>query len=135
MAPQALAGPFQGSARFIMQDASGLMVSLPRVDRSHIAALLKAQRERLQAQLDCLTRSQQSHRFGVGDAVITVILPGGLIYAAYRAHQIAEISSRLASVKDRLDAIAMEMPAFDRPRRPQQIAALPDGAVAEPAPL
>ncbi|HIP53604.1 MAG TPA: hypothetical protein EYH03_06300 [Chromatiales bacterium] len=107
-----------------LQDTSGLTITLPQVDDQHVTALLQRHQELLELRIEQLKQARAQARFTTKDAVITAVLPGGLLYAAYRTRQATRLNAQLARIHRQLKEVSVDLLAFEQPALPQRIAAL-----------
>jgi hypothetical protein len=77
---------------------------------------LKARLAELQARLGQrkaeLSVDEEAARFDAKDAVITLVMPGGLLYAAFRQQQHYQSASQFEQVSDQLDELRSDLVAF-----------------------
>lgn len=74
-------------------------------DRSQLMAQLRTQRSALMHYVRKLSDALEETRFTSKDAVLTAIMPGGLLYAAYRKNQSTQAQAQLAQARVRLDEL------------------------------
>lgn len=94
------------------EHSEGLTTNLPTLPRAE----LKAQLAELQAELGErkaeLSVEEEESRFDAKDAVITLVMPGGLLYAAFRQQQHHQTASQFEQVSDQLDELRSDLIAF-----------------------
>lgn len=76
-----------------------LNTSLPQVSDAELIANVQAYREKLENSRTDLTHMLEDNKMKAGDVVLTAILPGGLLYAAYRTSQQEKTRQQLADVE------------------------------------
>jgi len=63
----------------------------------------------------------------VKDGLITLVMPGGLLYAASRTHEHQQAADRLAAVDKEMDGIGEDIEQLSIPVDETTFVALPDG--------
>ncbi|EGV49891.1 hypothetical protein [Candidatus Endoriftia persephone] len=99
--------------RPLQVDSQGFCSSLPSVDRVELSQHILKLHNNLQHQQAELTRAEIEKRFDSTDAVITIILPGGLLYAAYRKADHLKTKARLEQVSSDLNRLSVDLVAFN----------------------
>jgi len=75
--------------RFIQQDADGFCTSFRLIEHGTLTQRIRAGRSTLQQQQAALAQRVAKQKFSGLDALITIVMPGGLLYAAIkRGHQL-----------------------------------------------
>jgi hypothetical protein len=98
--------------RLLIVDSEGFYTSLPNVsDVTVTQHLLEAQLE-LKIRLADLEQQLKRKSFKAIDTLITVIMPGGLIYAKLRLDSYKRSEQALALVNAELDQISGDLVAF-----------------------
>jgi len=95
-----------------LQDAQGLVTNFPAWSRAELARKLVALRGNLRERAAELDSAEEESRFDVKDAVITAVLPGGLLYAAFRAQQHHQIQDRQQRVAEQVQDLKKDLVAF-----------------------
>ncbi len=92
-------------------ERNGFAGQVPTVDPLQLAEHIERLRNELLQHQQQFTRTVEETRLGAGDAVITAIMPGGLLYAGYRkrAHKLAK--NNLATVTDDIEALTHDLEA------------------------
>jgi hypothetical protein len=111
MAPAQDADPLPGSW-LKDQRSGGISVNLPTLPRSELKARLAALQARLRHQKAELTLNEEEARFDAKDAVITLVMPGGLVYAAFRQQQHHQAVGQFEQVSARLEDLRSDLVAF-----------------------
>jgi hypothetical protein len=92
-----------------LTDRDGLVTQVPRVDRAVLLKRMTELRRRLSRHEEELEDAVEEKRLGVGDAIITAVIPGGLLYAGYRKHEWDEARDSLARVRKQLDTLSQTL--------------------------
>ena len=77
---------------------AGFYVDLPAVDSNQLFELIEAYRADLGDREHALRQYLEDNRLGARDVVITIILPGGLLYAALRKAKLQQAKGELAEI-------------------------------------
>ena len=93
-------------------DSDRFIVQLPAVDRAALAEELGALRSELIQRKQVLAQIVEDRKLDGNDAIITAIMPGGLLYAGIRKaryerarDELARISTDIAELSDDLQAM------------------------------
>ena len=70
--------------RFITQDSEGFCTTLPYLEKEAIARHIQESRLRMNERKLELEKRVKNQRFSVLDVAITLVMPGGLLYAAVK---------------------------------------------------
>jgi hypothetical protein len=101
--------------RYVMAgytDADGFVVEIPAIDPQLLAEQLNDLRaELLLRRAELITEVEDLELDGT-DAIITVLLPGGLIYAGYRTHEYEMARHDLAEVNAEIDEMSHDLANF-----------------------
>ena len=81
------------------------IIQLPDVDREALAEQLRTQRSQLIERKQSLVQSVADRQLDGGDALITIIMPGGLLYAGYK-------KARYEQAKHELDRVSVDIEEF-----------------------
>ena len=115
---------------FLMQPASAeqlrvsgaapaqLSIQLPYVDRDALVENVRLLRSRLIQRKQELLQFVADQQLDGGDALITVIMPGGLLYAGYK-------KARYESAKDELDRVSEDIEEYSDDLLAMQSAPVP----------
>lgn len=118
------------STAFLMQPASAeqlrvpgaapaqLSIQLPYVDRDVLVENVRLLRSRLIQRKQELLQLVADQQLDGGDALITVIMPGGLLYAGYK-------KARYESAKDELDRVSEDIEEYSDDLLAMQSAPVP----------
>jgi hypothetical protein len=94
------------------EHSEGLTTNLPALSRAELKARLAELRARLGQRKAELSVAEEEARFDAKDAVITLVMPGGLLYAAFRQQQHHQTASQFEQVSDQLDELRSDLVAF-----------------------
>lgn len=93
-------------------DTDGFVVEIPAIDPQLLAEQLNDLRaELLLRRAELITEVEDLELDGT-DAIITVLLPGGLIYAGYRTHEYEMAMHDLAEVNTEIDELTRDLANF-----------------------
>lgn len=100
-------------------------IALPDVDRATLAEDVEALRSRLIARKQELARKVAARKPDGGDALITAILPGGLLYAGIRQARYAQAQRELESISADIRELSTDLVALQADDSAVFIAQLP----------
>ncbi len=103
----------QVSATGSASGLSRLNTRLPQVSNSTLIAEMEVYRQKLENNHDDLVGMLEDNKMKASDVVLTAILPGGLLYAAYRANQQAKTRQQLADVKTLIEELGTDLVALE----------------------
>jgi hypothetical protein len=89
----------------------GLVGQVPDVDPQQLAENIEVLRDELLENQQQLVRTVEKTRMGAGDAVITAIMPGGLLYAGYRKREHSRARTALAAVSAAIEELTRDLAA------------------------
>jgi pyruvate/oxaloacetate carboxyltransferase len=95
-----------------VEHAAGLTTNLPAPSKAQLKARLAELLARLRQRKAELSIDEEEARFGAKDAVITLVMPGGLLYAAFRQQQHHQTASQFEQVSAQLDELRSDLVAF-----------------------
>ncbi len=98
--------------RFLMQDGEGFVTSLPNVSDVTVTQHLLELQQDLETELTLLKQEVQRKSFKAIDTLVTVVMPGGLIYAKLRLDSFKRSELKLNRVSDELAQISGELVVF-----------------------
>lgn len=90
-------------------DRDGFTWHVPSVDTQQLAETITRLHTDLVQEQRQLAGKVEDTRLGASDAVITAIMPGGLLYAGYRKREHGRAKNALASVNAAVDALANDL--------------------------
>lgn len=98
--------------RYLNQDSEGFCTTLPDVSDITIAQHLQETQLNLRSRLADLQQQLKRKSFKAIDTLITVVMPGGLIYAKLRLDSYKRSEKALALVSAELDQISGDLVSF-----------------------
>lgn len=90
-------------------NAGGFYTVLPSVNSEHLAELLKLYRASLEQREEEVSRYLDENQMDAADVLITVIMPGGLIYAAAKKADLEEARSELTEITDNMSELSRDL--------------------------
>lgn len=106
-----------------MSNANGFIVGVCSRDRSTLLDEIRYRQSILGKRRTQLSETIGDGRLNAGDIALTILLPGGLLYAAQRSESIRRAQTLRAEIDSRLKELAGELRIFG----PQATAALRAG--------
>ncbi len=94
-------------------DADGFVVEVPSIDPQLLAEQLRELRAELLLRRAELVTEIEDLELGATDAVLSVLLPGGLLYAGYRKHEYELAKHHLVEVDVEIDELALDLANFN----------------------
>ncbi|MDD3447903.1 MAG: hypothetical protein PHF72_02575 [Gammaproteobacteria bacterium] len=92
---------------------SGLAWQMPApLPVAELLAQVRSLRSGLREESDALATRIEARRFGAKDALIAAIMPGGLLYAAFRKHSADQARKELDSVSAELEELNHDLLAL-----------------------
>ena len=91
---------------------AGFYVALPAVDTDRLIERISAQRASLTQREQEIREYLEDHQLGAKDLLITVIMPGGLIYAAVRKGNLQQAQAELDQINAAMDELSRDMVAM-----------------------
>jgi len=102
----------------------GFVTQLPAVDSDKLAEQLDELRSLLIARKQELTRELAEDQLDTGDAVLTILLPGGLLYAGYRKAVYEHTRHALEEVSEDIDEFSRDLAFLQGQMSPVAVARL-----------
>jgi hypothetical protein len=102
-----------------------LSIQLPYVDRDVLVEKVSQLRSRLIQRKQALLQLVADKQMDGGDALITVIMPGGLLYASYKKARYESAKNELDSVSDDIEEYSDDLLAMQSAPAPLAMAQLP----------
>ena len=102
-----------------------LAIQLPDVDREALCEQLRTLRSQLILPKQALIRTVADQELDGGDAILTAILPGGLLYAGYKRARQAQANSELDTVSADIEALTGDLLALESTAAGVLVAQLP----------
>ena len=100
-------------------------IQLPQVDRDVLVELVGELRTRLILRKQELLQRVADSQMDGGDALITAIMPGGLLYASYKKARYENAKSELERVSEDIDEYSDDILALQSAPLPLAMALLP----------
>lgn len=91
---------------------AGFYVALPAVDTGRLIERISAQRVSLTQREQEIMQYLEDHQLGARDVLITLIMPGGLIYAAVRKGNLQQAQAELDQLNSALDELSRDLVAM-----------------------
>ena len=91
---------------------AGFYVALPTVDTDRLIERISAQRASLTQREQELMQYLEDHQLGARDVLITLIMPGGLIYAAVRKGNLQQAQAELDQLNSAMDELSRDLVAM-----------------------
>jgi hypothetical protein len=98
--------------RFIYEDSEGFRTTLRDVSDITISHHLKEMQVDLQTKISHLQTRLKQKSFKAIDTLITIVMPGGLVYAKLRHDSYKRSERALAEVNEELQLISKDLIAF-----------------------
>ena len=102
-----------------------LTIQLPDVDRTALIENIRTLRSQLIQRKQELVQSVADKKMDGGDAFITVIMPGGLLYAGYKKARYEQAQNELASISADIEEFSGDLTAMQSGSAPVIVARLP----------
>ena len=100
-------------------------IELPDVDREALVEQVRTLRSRLIQRKQTLVQEVADKKMDSSDTVITVIMPGGLIYAGYKKARYEQAKNELARVTAEIEEFSSDLLAMQSGSVPVVVAQLP----------
>jgi len=94
------------------ENEGGFYTALPAVNNKQLVGLIRNYQEALTQREQEITRYLDENRLDTADVLITVIMPGGLIYAAVRKANLEEARAELTEITDDMDELSRDLLAM-----------------------
>lgn len=102
-------GKLYGTKWLSIEHEGGLTSLLPTTTPSELLHQVQTLRSTKIARLFELNETLEAGQFGVTDALITVIMPGGLAYAAYRNMELKQMESQFMNITTELNQLNRDL--------------------------
>jgi enhancing lycopene biosynthesis protein 2 len=99
--------------RFILQDSQGFCTSLPQVEKITLTHHIREWRTVLLEQQRLLTERVEQLKFTTFDAVVTLVMPGGLLYAAVKQGNHLEKRQNLSLLTEDIAQLSGDLLALE----------------------
>lgn len=110
--------------RFIEPDIAGFCTSLRAVELEGLAQRIRERRTTLQKQRSLLAKQVEKQRFSGLDTLITIVMPGGLLYAAIKRGNQLEGRQQFAQLNQDIHQLSGDLNHFEIAYGKMQIASL-----------
>lgn len=101
------------------------IIQLPEVDREALAEQVRSLRSQLIQRKQVLVESVADRKLDGGDALITIIMPGGLLYAGFKKARYEQAKNELARVSADIDEFSSDLLAVQSWSAPVMVALQP----------
>lgn len=98
---------------------------LPAVDRGALVNIIRKLRSQMIARKQALVQFVAEQKLDGGDAVITAIMPGGLLYAGYKKIRYDQAKNELARVSAEIEEFSADLLAMQSMSPAVVVAQLP----------
>jgi len=105
-------GDKQGHNRGHTTNNGGFYTALPAVNNNQLIDLLRLYRAALEQREEEVSRYLEENRLDTKDMLITVIMPGGLVYAAVRKANLEEARDELTEITEDMDELSRDLLAM-----------------------
>jgi len=102
-----------------------LVIQLPEVDRAALIEKIMTLRSQLIARKQTLVQMVADKQMDSGDTIITIIMPGGLLYAGYKKARHEQAKNELARVSADIEEFSGDLLAMQSSSAPVFVAQLP----------
>lgn len=99
----------QGSSWLYMEQGNGLITNLPAMENQELIESVKNLKQSLTDEKEQLATTVQEKKLKPKDAVITALVPGGLLYASYKMVKYRQARSNLAEVSSEIEELTVDM--------------------------
>jgi hypothetical protein len=94
-------------------DQQGFVVEFPAIDHQLLTEQLRDLRAALLLRRAALVTAVEDLEMGGVETILSVLLPGGLIYASYRTHEYEAAKHDLAEVDAEINELARDLSNFE----------------------
>lgn len=95
--------------QYILEDCDGYVTSLPNVNRETLSHSIDDHRSELRNRQSSLQVKVSNQAFSKLDAAITIVMPGGLLYAAYKTQRHLALKTSLNQVNQDIDQLSADL--------------------------
>jgi hypothetical protein len=89
---------------YVEQD-NGLITNVPATEKHELLGSVNELKQSLSSEKEQLSNAVQEKKFSTKDAVITAVVPGGMLYASYRMASYKSAKTDLAKVSSRIEEL------------------------------
>ena len=108
-----------------VNDPDQFIIQLPDVDRETLIEQVEMLRSQLIQRKQALVQSVADKKLDSSDAIITVLMPGGLLYAGYKKVRYEQAVNELAQVSADIEEFSRDLLAMQPMPMKMAIAQLP----------
>ncbi|MGB5178873.1 MAG: hypothetical protein WBP44_09115 [Gammaproteobacteria bacterium] len=108
-----------------MTETHPFIIQLPDVDREALVDQVRTLRSELIQRKQALLKSVADKQLDGGDALITIIMPGGLLYAGYKKLRYEQAKGELDSVSADIEEFSSDLLAVQSMAAPVVVALQP----------
>jgi len=109
----------------LLSDTGQFTIQLPAVEHAVLVEQIEILRSQLIEDKQELVQSVADNKMDGGDAVITVIMPGGLLYAAYKKARHEQAKNALVSVSADIEELSADLLSLQSSASPTVVARAP----------
>ena len=102
-----------------------LTIQLPDVDRTTLIEKIRTLRSQLIQRKQAFVQIVSNRKLDSKDAIFTVIMPGGLLYAGYKKARYEQAKNELASISADIEEFSGDLLAMQSGSAPVIVARLP----------
>ena len=108
-----------------LSDTGQFTIQLPTVERTVLIEQVETLRSQLIEDKQALVQTVADKKPGGRDAIITAIMPGGLLYAGYKKARYEQAKNKLASVSADIEELSVDLLSLQSRSAPTVVARLP----------
>jgi len=114
--------PDDRPAQASMIDDEGFVIQLPAIERGKLVKQLHVIRSALIAHKQVLAGELEEKQFDSGDALLALVMPGGLLYAGYKKAAHARALNNLEEVSENIAAYSDDLAVLQEQLQPLSVA-------------
>jgi hypothetical protein len=108
-ATEAVGSNEQGSSWLYMEQSGGLVTNVPAMERQELIGSVKEYRQTLADRKAQLSNTVKKKKFSTKDALITAVVPGGMLYASYKMASYKSTKKELETVSLSIDELTSDV--------------------------
>jgi len=108
-----------------VSDTGQFTIQLPTVERAVLIEQVVTLRSQLIEHKQALVQTVENKKLDGRDAVITAIMPGGLLYAGYKKARYEQARNELASVSADIEELSADLLTLQSRSAPTVVASIP----------
>ena len=112
----------------------GLYIDLPRANHNQLMGRIRAYIISLTQREEEITKYLGENQLDAKDALITAIMPGGLVYAAVRKASLEQASAELAEISEDMNELSRDLLAMQAEAQVLTVARLDSDSVSDVKP-